>query len=417
VGIAGSLTSVGVWLVLALALLAIVWFALRRDALVLLFSLPVVLIMLVVTPHVSPYADAKTYMLMAPGVTLLGALGAAMFARISRPLGALLATAVALGVLASDGLAYHVVHLAPTKRMAAIRDLDRRFAGQGLILFNEPEEFAKNFMGHTRVNVGAEAVTPFQTELRVPQSFAYLYFDLDEETLHYVEYFPLIVVRRSPAASRPPANFRLVYRNSYYDVWRRTAGPQVLDHLPLQAVHRRSLRPRCADVLQLARSAAPGQLLIAARAAPVVQLDTARAARTRSWGVHPYRPDMVLTGGPGRASASVTVPAGGAYRAWIAGSFGRAVTGYVDGRRIGAAKGVENIGQWHEIGTVQVPAGRHLLSLSRPGGDLAPGDGYAGELGPLALEPIAPERLVRVAPRDAKARLCGQSWDWIERVR
>jgi hypothetical protein len=53
----------------------------------------------------------------------------------------------------------------------------------------------------------------------------------------------------------------------------------------------------------------------------------------------------------------------------------------------------------------------------RPGGSPAPGDGYAGELGPVALEPVARPRLVRVEPEDAEVTLCGRSWDWVERVR
>jgi hypothetical protein len=57
-----------------------------------------------------------------------------------------------------------------------------------------------------------------------------------------------------------------------------------------------------------------------------------------------------------------------------------------------------------------------VLRLTRPSGDLSPGDGYAGELGPLALRGTAPERLVRVRPGQARSRLCGRSWDWIERV-
>lgn len=415
-GADATLTTVGIWIVLALAVVGVLWLLRRRRLGVLLFSVPVVAIMLVVTPRTSPYADAKTYMLMAPGVTLLGALGAAALARARRGLGVVLAGIVLVGVLASDALAYHVVQLAPTDRMAALRDLDHRFAGEGPILFNEPEQFAKNFLGDTRLNVGAEALTPVQTQLRVPQAFAYLWFDLDDETLPYVERFPLIVVRRSPVNSRPPSNFHRVYENAYYEVWRRSSRPRVLEHLPLQAVHHPALRPRCADVMALARRAKDSEMLLAAPAPDLVQLDTAKADRSPAWTTHPYRPDMVVTGTPGEAHARVTVTHAGRYRAWIAGSFGREITGWIDGRRIGGAVGVNTVGQWHSIGTVAVAPGQHELRLTRPGGGLSPGDGFAGELGPLALERIAPRPLVRVAPRDARRRLCGHAWDWVERV-
>ena len=141
----------------------------RRVWDVLLFSLPVVLIMLLVTPRVSPYADAKTYMLMAPGMMLLAVARRRRARAPSKPLaGSRRRSCCWRGCSRSDALAYHGVQLAPTDRMEALRDLDGRLAGQGPILFNEPEEFAKNFMGDTRVNVGAEAITPRHTALRVP---------------------------------------------------------------------------------------------------------------------------------------------------------------------------------------------------------------------------------------------------------
>lgn len=415
-GLEATLTTLGVWLVLALALVAVVYAVRRRRPELLLFTVPTVAIMLLVTPRVSPYADAKTFMLMAPGITLLGALGAAALARLRQPLGWLAAGLMLLGVLGSDALAYHVVHLAPTDRMAALRDLDRQFAGEGLILFNEPEEFAKNFMRESRLNVGAEAVTPKQTQLRVPQAFAYLWYDLDDLTPEYVDQFPLIAVRRSPVASRPPVNFRLVYRNRYYEAWRRLPAPGVVDHLPLQGIHQVAARPKCADVQALAARARGDQVLMAARAPTLVALDTANADRSESWRPHPYRADMVLTGAPGEAHATVTVTRPGRYRAWIAGSFGRSIGAYVDGRRIGQAVGVNTVGQWHEVADVELARGRHELRITRGGGGLAPGDGFSGELGPFALRRIEPEDILRVRPARARAELCGRSWDWIELV-
>ena len=102
----------------------------RRRFAVLAFALPLVVIMLVVTPRVSPYADAKTYMLMAPGVTLMAAVGAAALARWQAAAG-----------LARGGRAGRRrrglrrarlprVQLAPTDRMEALHDLDERSRGR-----------------------------------------------------------------------------------------------------------------------------------------------------------------------------------------------------------------------------------------------------------------------------------------------
>ena len=418
VGLKGTATTLGIWLAVAMACAGAAYAVLRRRYAVLVFALPLIVIMLLVTPRVSPYADGKTYMLMTPGIVLLAAVGAAAVARVQAVAGVALALALAAGVIGSDALAYHGVQLAPADRMEALHDLDERYKGQGLILFNEPEEFAKNFMADTKLNVNAEAITPAQTDLRVPQAFAYRWFDLDDMKLDYVESFPLIATRRSPVASRPPANFELDYRNRYYEVWRkRTNDPEVLEHYSLQDLQTVSVRPSCPEVVALAGRAQPGEQLVASRSPSSLRLDPLRSGLPRGWRPHPFRAGMVLTGGPGTARARVEVTDPGRYRAWVAGSFGRPITAGVDGREIGAVEGVNTVGQWQEAGTVELSRGDHELTLTRGGGDLKPGSGYAGELGPLVLEKVGERELVQVEPRDAESALCDRSWDWIERVR
>ena len=418
VGTSALLTTLGVVLVGGLCLVAVLALARRRDARVALFVVPVVVVMVLVTPRVSPYADGKTLMLMAPGVTLLGAVGAAALARWRPGVGIVLAAALVGGLLLSDAMAYHAVKLAPVDRIESLRDLDRHLGeDRGLALFNEPEEFAKVFLDDTRHNASTEAITPSQVQLRIPQGFGNLYFDLDEQTLEYVTQFPTVVLRRSPAASRPPAPYELSYRNRHYEVWRRRSGPEVLEHLPLQGIYQAALEPSCQEVVALARRAREGEVLVAAPAPTLVMLDTIAARRSAGWNPHPYRPRMVLTATPGEATARVSVRKPGVYRGWIAGSFGRPITAYVDDRPIGSARGVNNVGQWHALETVPLTAGRHELRIKRPSGGLAPGDGYAGELGPLVLERQEDAQLERVAPAQARSRLCGREWDWIERVR
>ena len=417
VGLSATLTTLGILLVVVLAVIGLFHLVRRRRFAVLLFALPVIVVMALVTPRVSPYADAKTLMLMAPAVTLLGGLGAAALGRLKPALGVVVGAVMLGGVLLSDAFAYHAVKLAPTDRMESLRDLDRRLAGDsGLALFNEPEEFAKVLLDDTRHNASTEAITPAQVLLRAPQAFGNLYFDLDEQTLEYVTRFPTIVVRRSPVASRPPASYESTYANEHYEVWRRTARPEVVEHLPLQGLHQVAAIPDCGEVTAMARRARRGQVLVAAPAPTLVSLDTVEATRSPGWNPHPYRPRMVLTGTPGQATASVSVSRPGRYRAWIAGSFGRPITAYVDSKPIGSAVGVNNVGQWHPVGTTMLTAGAHELEIRRPPGNFDPGDGYAGELGPLMLERIEERPLERVDPDDARAELCGREWDWIERV-
>jgi hypothetical protein len=87
----------------------------------------------------------------------------------------------------------------------------------------------------------------------------------------------------------------------------------------------------------------------------------------------------------------------------------------VDGREVGRVKGVNTPGNWLAAGAVTLMPGAHVLKLERPGGWISPGNGYEGEIGPLALEPVRVERL-QVEPPDRARTLCGRPWDWIELV-
>jgi hypothetical protein len=275
--------------------------------------------------------------------------------------------------------------------------------GGGLWLVNEWEEFAKYFMRDIRVNAAFEAESPKPVELRKPAPIFGQYFDLDDEKLKYLLAFPGIIKRRSPDASRPPASFDVVYANDYYEVWRRQPGTRVLAHLPLQSAVDATASPRCRDVRRLAGGARAGQRLVAAARPEPVMLSPRDAPERPAGRVDGDKPGIVVPTSPGEVSGARTTR-GRRFRVWIAGSFGRPTAGYVDGRLIGAADEIDGPGQWQEIGTVKLPAGRHELRVRRPGRSLGPGDGVRGQLGPLALEPIQASRLVSVAPSEA-ARL------------
>jgi hypothetical protein len=357
--------------------------------------------------------------LASPVAVMGGCLGAWALATRWRAAGAVAAALMAVGILWSDGLAYHDLKLAPIDRMEALEEVGERLRDtRGLVLVNEPEEFAKVYHGGAPVNTATEAITPKQIQLRQPQGFQALFFDLDEQLPQYVQEFAAIIKRRSPSASRPPANFRLAFANEWYEAWvRDPRGPKVLDHLPLQDVHRATREPACTEVLALAARAEGGDRLVAARRPVIPLLDTAVARRSPGWAPHPWQPRMVLTPTPGTAESTVKITQPGRYRAWVAGSFGRPIEVRVDGRTVGKAVGVNNLGQWLPAGEVSLNTGQHRLELIRPGGDTSPGDGYRGELGPLALVSVdSPGALAQVDPRQSR-RLCGQRLDWIELVR
>lgn len=410
-----EVNAILIGLMVAAAVIGVVWLVRRRGAGPLMLLATALVTLVVVGPRVSPYAEAKLLAVGAPALVLAAAFGVAALARRFR-LGALILAAVLLGgIMLSNAYAYHAVQLAPTQRLEDLERVAERYKGRGEVMLAENEEFGKYLMRDVDQVTPFDSVSPRQVQELVPQSTTGRHFDLDEQRVQFVSSFPWIVQRRSPAASRPPANFRLDYEDRWYRVWRRTERPQVLQHLPLQTVHERALRPHCSDVRALAERAGPGERIVAVRRRPSVQLDPLRMRRTFDWPQHPIVPDAVVTTTPGESWARLRFE-GGRYRVWIRGTFGREIEARLDGRRIGAAKGVDTPGSWHDLGVAEVEPGTHRIEMHRGGGGLAPGDGYLGALGPLAFEPLEPARLIEVSPRDWRS-LCGHTYDWLERVR
>ena len=408
--------AVGIAAVLGLAFVAVVLEVRARRIGVTLLLGVVLVVYAIAAPRLVPYADAKLLLLASPAVMFAAAVGAWRLIAWRRWVGVPLAAIVSLGVVLSDARAYHGVRLAPVDRLEALQDAADhagRLRPKALWMLNEWEEYAKYFMRRVRNVMAADANSPAPVVLRRPQPIWAQYFDLDAQTLAYVTQFAGIVTRKSPAASRPPASFRLAYQNEYYDVWVQDPSVKVLEHLPLQSPNLATQVPRCVDVRALARRTGRGESLIAAvRPVPTI-LDPTRVPIPRGW--HVLGEGLVEPHVPGSVAVQRRTPAG-RFRVWIRGSSGRPLSALVDGRLVGSPEQVNGPGQWLYAGEVTLAAGEHRLELRRPHGSLAPGNGYDGEFGPLVLDPVQPERLVRVAPRRAAAQLCGRPLDWIERV-
>jgi hypothetical protein len=392
----------------------------RRRPAALLLLLPVAAVAGVLAPRLSPYATAKLLVVLSPAVVFLAATGAlgllAERARWIRRLAAVGLAVMVAGLLVTDSLGYREATLAPPERIAAMEDVAEHATGGGVWLVNEWEEFSKVFMRDIKVNSAFEAESPLPAELLRPRPIFGRYYDLDELTLRYVESFPGIIKRRSPDASRPPANYELLYANDYYEAWRRVAAPRVIEHLGLQSLHRATARPECARVRELASRARPGDRLVAAARPPTVLLDPLRAGlRPELWVRNINAPGTVVPVSPGEMRVQRSTE-GGRYRVWIRGSFGRPTSAILDGREVGAAHEINTPGQWVEVGEAELAPGEHEIALVRPDSKLGPGDSWRGELGPVALEPERGSRLMTVAPERA-GELCGRDWDWIEVTR
>ena len=415
---AALLTVIATVVVLVLCIPGAVW-ALRRGAagpLLLLGS--VGLVLLIVFPRVSPYAQGKLLAIGGPAVLLAALLIPAGASGRLRVPGTVLMALIGVAVLASDVLAYGRARVAPSPRMEAIAQVGHHFRGEGLVLFNEFEEYAKYFGREAHISDPFEALTPQQVLLRVPRPFYGDYFDLDEEQLGFVEGYPIIVYRRSPAASRPPANYRLAYANRYYLAWRRTSGPRVLSHLPLQQLYAPSGIVPCRTLARMV-AGAPAKSTLVAPATPELKWFEPLYSKDRSiaWGLIPTQHGAVATNGPGHASGTLHIRGGAPYAVWVQGDFPAPIKVYLDGRLIGTASGSNTPLQWERIATRTLPPGAHTLEVVREAGHrhFGPGEWQSGVIGAVALQRQEAER-TQTLPLSRWRSLCGSERDWVEVV-
>jgi hypothetical protein len=416
---AGLLTAIASAVILLALLPSLAWALWRRQVGPLLVLGMVGLVLLIVYPRVSPYAQGKLLAISSPAIVLVALAGlASVRGRRAAIVAAVTGAALSLGVFASDLLAYSHDSVAPTERIEAIRATGDHFKGEGPVLWNEFEEYAKYFARAARISSPFEAITPQQVQLRAPTYFYGHYFDLDQETLAFVEGYPIIVTRRSPTASRPPANYRLVYGNKYYLGWRRTARPQVLEHLPEQQLYSPTLPVACSALEPIVAGASKGTELIVAQAPELVSFEPRSDKRRSSgWMGDTTQPGAVYTTTGGYSQGVLTVR-GGPYTVWVQGNFPRPVSVYVDGRRVGSVSGQNTPDQWLQATTLHLRPGRHLVRLyEQPGrAHFGPGESEVGMIGAVALQRQAPERL-RTVPLARWRTLCGQEADWVELVR
>ena len=366
----------------------------------------------------SPWVDGKAIATISPGILAATLIGIVMLGQRSgfRLEAAAAGTLVAGAVAWSAFLAYQGISFAPRAPNVELEEIGERFAGQGPALSTEaaiygPRHFLRKLDPEgasdrrTRPVLLSDGSEPEKDHA----------VDLDEIQTGQLDPYSLLVVRRSPAASRPPANFGLAYAGRYYDVWRRQESPgTLLEHLPLGTSLDAGDIPSCAEVRRLSELAGSGGKLVAARTGAPVAIGFSGAAMPDGWTVpstYVFSPS-----GSGTLSEEISVP-GGEYEIWLGGAVFGGLKLILDGQDVASERAlVENVGALDPLTTVRLTPGRHRLTLDYSGADLHPGSAsHAYEVGPLLLE--TPEQgdlgTVTVRP-SAYRRLCGRRWDWVE---
>jgi hypothetical protein len=375
----------------------------------------------------SPWIGGKAMAIASPALPLLACAGAAWLwsgrgreVRVrERVGGAVLLALVGAGILWSTALAYRDVNLAPRAQLAELETIGHRIAGQGPTLMTEYQPYgARHFLRDADPEAASELrrrTVPLRGggTLRKGASA-----DTDRFRLGALLPYRTLVLRRSPAQSRPPSPYRLVWGGRYYEVWQRPEGldASVIRHLGLGTALDPTGVPDCRRVRELAREAGSDGTLVAAARAGSQTVPLADTDHPRAWQSAGY-PGTLLPVTPGTLSARVRVGRSRRYEIWLGGSVRGEVDVEVDGRPAGEARHqLNNQGEYVLLGTARLGSGRHRLAIHFHGADLHPGSGGTpSPVGPLQLasSDAADARLVYMRGDQAQ-RLCDGRWDWIE---
>ncbi len=408
----GAYVLIGV--AIGAALIGLAWALRRRALFILLWVAASAIAWTYVTWRGSPWADAKALAIVSPTIVVVSLLGCfALFER-ARWLGAAAAGAVAFGVLWSNALGFHDARIAPRDRLHELQTLGERLDGRGPVLYTEFEEYGKHFLRKADPTGWSES---FQDG--TPSGIAGTYVDLDRIPVNYLVRYPTLVLRRSPARSRPPVPFRLAGQTRHYEVWRRVGDPaRVIARLPLGGGDQAAAKPRCAEVDALAAKIKEGAARLAYVPRPrALVLQPSHGPLPAGWVLDKLDPTLIHTPGRGRISLALTVERGAPYEAWLRGSFGRPVRIDVDGRKLGSAGNELNgPGQYEFVGRRALGPGEHTVVFSRGGGSLRPGDGGDRLLGPVVFVPTGTPAALPpsfASPRRPQ-KLCRGDQDWVE---
>ena len=415
------LTGIGIGIAVLLMIAGLVQAFRKRDVMIpLMLATGVAGTLMILRGRHGVYYDAKTYPVLAPGIALAAAAG--VRALLGGPLGVkilggVLTAALALGMAYSDALVYAGAWVTPKDRFQELMRIDSEFSGQGPILINEREEYAKYLLrdvqpweswGSYYVTRGLLAGIPPAIPHRP---------DFDDYDPGHVQRFPLLLDRKRPGGSRPPANYEPAYETAHYRVWRRVA-PAPRQHLALGDGETPS------GTAKLSCASPDFRALLRRAREQNAKLTVARGEQVTLVGTKDWRVGGMVRLGPaenwtyrrGGTGIILTRLQPGRYDVWLEGSFGPGVRLLLGKQKIGEA--LNDLGvhdQFLQLGTLDVKRASPRIDyfgLGRPW--WMAGSRQLDLVGPVAfVKQPSTRRVEEVDPADAE-RLCGEPLDWIE---
>ncbi len=366
----------------------------------------------------SPWVDAKGMATVSPMILAAALLGLVLlgqrtaFRLESIALGGVLGAAVLWGSF----LAYQGIWFAPEAHFRELQKVGRDFAGDGPALSTEVAIYGGRHFLRDLDDEGA-------TDLRYRQIYLVggvesqnsQYVDLDQIQTDQLEPYNLIVVRRGPFESRPPAFFELAYSGKYYEVWRRTSSSgSLLEHLPLGNSLDPGATGSCADVRRLSSEAGPSGRLVAARVDLPYTVSFERSKFPAGWSSP--SPTQFSPTSSGQVSAQLGAPAG-TYELWAGGDVRGGLDLSIDGDRVASERAlIDNVGSLEPLGEVELGGGNHTFTFDYSKGGWQPGSGVNPfGVGPVTLAaPSVGDLGTVTVPSSQYRKLCDKRWDWIE---
>lgn len=232
-----------------------------------------------------------------------------------------------------------------------------------------------------------------------------------------IDYFDLLVLRKSPNASRPPLNYKLAWSGIHYEVWKRTNTKLIIQKtLPLGSNFYPGAIPSCDQVSTFLSQRTEGDKIFAVSRDRVYVVDFADGDLPTTWyPAAPYSGGVDRIG-PGGFSREVHVDETREYDLWIAGSFPGRLKVQIDGEEVFSGKSVfeGNPSLTNPLTRVHLSAGRHLLTLLYDNPILLPGGDVNARFGPIYLSTqTAGEAKVEQVSNSKVAELCTRNLDWI----
>lgn len=335
-----------------------------------------------------------------------------------RYLGVGLVIVVGFGVLLSDAFTYKNVWVAPYSQMDELRTIGNHYSGQGPALMTEYSVFGGRYFLR---NLDAESASelrvhliPMSDGMTVPKGFAADISLFDSST---IDYFKLLVLRKSPTASRPPLNYQLSWSGQYYEVWKRINSSHVIKKtLSLGDNFTPGAQPTCSAVTSFLAQSAKGDRIFTALRDKTYLIDFSDGDLPNNWTpITPFS-GAVNRSGAGGFSRQFSVDETRDYDLSIAGSFPGQMTLLIDGNQVYSGHSVieGNPTLTNVLTRVHLSAGSHVLTVVYKTPLLMPGSDVAARFGPVYLSTqFAGDVKVKQVPISKIPQLCTQNLDWI----